>query len=59
MRAHVMSHHGCPVEVLLVGHRYMVQRGSFDSPPLPSIDLKHLSMEEEHGEVRVGIGVGL
>ena len=42
-----------------MGHRCMVQRGPTDGPHLPGIDIEHLPMEEEHGEVQVGIGVEL
>ena len=29
----------------------MVQRGPTDGPHLPGIDVEHLPMEEDHGEV--------
>ena len=55
VRTHVVCYHGCPVEVFLVGHHYMVQCGPTDGPHLPGIGLEQLPMEEEHREVRVGI----
>ena len=57
--ANVMCNHGRPVQVFVVGHRYMVQCGPTDSPHLFGIDLEQLPMEGECGEVRVGIGVEL
>ena len=38
--AHVLCNHGCPVDVILVGHGHMVHCGPCDGPHLSGIDLR-------------------